>query len=606
MAEFNPEPPPLDLPAVPALLSPLVPLNPPMVGTASPFYVVDGENRDLVLDSIRTWIRTVLLAWTKSWEDQLTEWESDVATQLDEWLTEAAAYITDHAVAGLSFRTTATPVAGAGTTNVVLVVDTDLRPITIGDLVLGSDAAGNYGIVTALIDDTHATVTYVGSLRGPQGIPGLSIRNTNTVIAGGGGTTDVVIAVTPNRPPAITDLVVDTTTDSNWGIITAIADATHVTVAQIGSFKGATGADGPPGADGTDGTNGTDGIMSSVVAGANVVVDSTDPANPIVSAVGAWTFTDPDTMNTTYTGDGNPVSPANGDIGVLAEASVANTLFKSATFIMSEVGTWISPVIVLANNNSQPNLGPLGQNWDDVIAYLNPGVRTRLDLTGATFVEPVNNSHPVWNAASSKVRPDKTQLRPGGITLQTPTGSVVANDDCSFTLTACTAVEIDNWLPNLTRDGTDEAVFKISGTAASNAAITVHLSQHNNGPDNSASYGGYGRTLKYTNVPTLGYDTDFASAGPADVGWSIASDTTSEPTMVEATLTLKNIASNVACIGTLHSIYRLPDWSVAYEREWTLYNVLNVGGANPFRLPDGLALTFSEAFTGTVRLVSQF
>ena len=46
---------------------------------------------------------------------------------------------------------------------------------------------------------------------------------------------------------------------------------------------GATGATGSTGAAGTNGTNGADGVMASVVAGNNIDVDATDPANPIVS-----------------------------------------------------------------------------------------------------------------------------------------------------------------------------------------------------------------------------------------------------------------------------------------------------------------------------------
>jgi hypothetical protein len=49
--------------------------------------------------------------------------------------------------------------------------------------------------------------------------------------------------------------------------------------------KGDTGDTGAPGAPGADGADGT-GIVNSVVAGTNVTVDATDPANPIVSATG--------------------------------------------------------------------------------------------------------------------------------------------------------------------------------------------------------------------------------------------------------------------------------------------------------------------------------
>ena len=49
---------------------------------------------------------------------------------------------------------------------------------------------------------------------------------------------------------------------------------------------GATGATGAAGAAGADGMDGADGVVQSIVAGTNVTVDNTDPANPVVSASG--------------------------------------------------------------------------------------------------------------------------------------------------------------------------------------------------------------------------------------------------------------------------------------------------------------------------------
>jgi hypothetical protein len=335
MAEFDPVPPPLNLPAVPDVLSPEVPLNPPMVGFASPFQHVDSENRDIILESIRTWVWRNLLPWTTSWQDQLTAWETAEEDQLNAWMTLVDAYITAHAISGYSFRVTATAIAGSGTTEVVFAnVDQDFRPVVVGDLVLDESIDGNFGIVTAIIDPTHATVSYVGSLRGPQGV---SWRETDTDIAGS-GTTNVVLAA----PFYLGDFVLTTLADGNWGVITALIDSTHATVTFAGTLRGPDGQNGlswrvtatpiagagttnvtfsgvpaPPlqlGDIVTDnsssgnvatitvlidsthatvtylenlkGAPGTDGIMSSIVAGANITVDSTDPANPIVSSTG--------------------------------------------------------------------------------------------------------------------------------------------------------------------------------------------------------------------------------------------------------------------------------------------------------------------------------
>jgi len=272
--------PPLTPDPDPAPLSPTIPLNPPMVGDASPFIHVDGQNRDLILESIRAWIRTSLLEWTKDWQEYLVYWLALTADWLNTWATEADGYITTHAISGLSWRTTVTPIANSGTTDVVLVVDTDHRPIVLGDLVSDQTTEVRYGIVTALIDATHATVTYIGQLQGPQGIqgePGYSWRTTATPIADT-GTTDVVLVPDSDHPISLNDLVVDQSAAAHYGIITALIDSTHATVAHIGQLQGPQGIQGVPG---------DPGVVQSIVAGAGASVDSTDPANPVISVVGS-------------------------------------------------------------------------------------------------------------------------------------------------------------------------------------------------------------------------------------------------------------------------------------------------------------------------------
>lgn len=71
---------------------------------------------------------------------------------------------------------------------------------------------------------------------------------------------------------------------------------------------GATGAPGTPGADGTDGTNGADGadgVVQSITAGAGISVDSTDPANPKVTAKSMVVRTQVFSASGTYTPNAN-------------------------------------------------------------------------------------------------------------------------------------------------------------------------------------------------------------------------------------------------------------------------------------------------------------
>lgn len=336
MAEFTY--PPLTPDPDPSPLSPTIPLNPPMVGEVSPFDHVDGQNRDLILEAIRAWIRGPLRSWTTAWQTYLVYWLALVAGWLNTFVTEADEYITEHAIAGYSWRTTATPIAATGTTTVTLTVDTNLRPLVLGDLVSDPEPDTRYGIISELVDDTHAVVTPLGQLQGNTGygwwvtVTPISASGTTDVVlpvetdrvpqvgdlvsdessalrygqitviidathatvtplgvlrglAGFGwwtttttivhsGTTDVVLSSGPDRLPQVNDLVVDESESSAYGEVTVVTDATHVTVAFVGTLQGPAGTDGAP------------GVVQTIVAGTNVTVDSTDPANPIVSAIG--------------------------------------------------------------------------------------------------------------------------------------------------------------------------------------------------------------------------------------------------------------------------------------------------------------------------------
>lgn len=86
--------PPLTPGQAPAPLSPTVPLNPPMVGTASPFHHVDGQNRDLILEAIRTWARGPFLEWVGLWRQYLIDWSQGNADWLNTWSDAVVAYVT--------------------------------------------------------------------------------------------------------------------------------------------------------------------------------------------------------------------------------------------------------------------------------------------------------------------------------------------------------------------------------------------------------------------------------------------------------------------------------------------------------------------------------
>lgn len=87
--------PPAPSADAPAPLSPTVPLNPPMVGVASPFDRIDGQNRDAVLEAIRAWGRGPLRDWTGGWQNALIKWFGDTSNWLDGWNAETVRYVQD-------------------------------------------------------------------------------------------------------------------------------------------------------------------------------------------------------------------------------------------------------------------------------------------------------------------------------------------------------------------------------------------------------------------------------------------------------------------------------------------------------------------------------
>jgi hypothetical protein len=205
-----------------------VPLPPPIVGTGSPWAPADGENRDRILDWWRMWFRRVFFPWLASF-----------IAYLNTWLTDAETYIIAHSIAGYSIRLTADPLALTGTTNVTITLGEDdtHRPLTVGDVVLDQTTDSRFGIVTTVIDATHATVQTQGTVKGTTGngwwVTATTIAHT--------GTTDVILVAQTDRTVQLNDLVVDSSTTSAYGAVTTITDPTHVTVTYIGTLQG------PPG-----------------------------------------------------------------------------------------------------------------------------------------------------------------------------------------------------------------------------------------------------------------------------------------------------------------------------------------------------------------------
>jgi len=180
MATFPPPTPfdPAAPPTEPTLVTPEVP---PEVGFGSPWAPANGENRDRILDWWRAWWVNVFFPWVTAfgtwWGDQWTA----LATYLNLWVADVDTYITNNAVNGHSWWSTDTVMALTDTTDVTITTATTNRPLLVGDLVSDTSAVSSYGEITAVLTDTTATITYLGSL---QGVPGPNTIPTDTAVAG--------------------------------------------------------------------------------------------------------------------------------------------------------------------------------------------------------------------------------------------------------------------------------------------------------------------------------------------------------------------------------------------------------------------------------------
>jgi hypothetical protein len=234
---FVPPEPPLE-PDAPEPSPPLVvPAPPPEVGFGSPWAPADAENRDSILDWWRAWWLRVFFPWIARWVDYWAAQWARIIAYLNEWLTYAGQYIEDHAVAGFSWRRTDDEIVPNATTLVEIIPADEFRPLLVGEYVSDTTREVNYGRIVAVVDATHAEVEWIGVL---LGLPGYGWWTTTTEIESA-GTTDVVLVAGPDREPQVNDLVVSTAESDNYGQVTVVTDATHVTVAFIGSLRGPAG-----------------------------------------------------------------------------------------------------------------------------------------------------------------------------------------------------------------------------------------------------------------------------------------------------------------------------------------------------------------------------
>ncbi len=125
----------------------------------------------------------------------------------------------------------------------------------------------------------------------------------------------------------------------------AILNVVYGAVTDTVGPQGAPGTTGETGPTGATGAAGADGVVQSVVAGTNITVDNTDPANPVVSAGGG---------------------------GGLAEWSAGS--YATGTTVLNRGGTWKSTGL-----NATPTVAPISGNADWTLVGGTPYMTVEVD-----------------------------------------------------------------------------------------------------------------------------------------------------------------------------------------------------------------------------------
>lgn len=140
--------------------------------------------------------------------------------------------------------------------------------------------------------------------------------------------------------------------------------------------QGPTGSTGATGSQGPTGATGAAGVVQAVVAGTNVTVDSTNPANPIVSASGVVPTTRTISTTVPLTGGGDLSANRTLDISTFT-TTVKGAVPPPTTVagkVLSDNGTWITPatgvdeVSIAASDPISTN--PTADLWYDTTAKM--------------------------------------------------------------------------------------------------------------------------------------------------------------------------------------------------------------------------------------------
>lgn len=203
---------------------------------------------------------------------------------------------------------------------------------------------------------------------------------------------------------SLTANVVTSATDSSGSQVISVVQSNNVESSSV-TASITTGGVGPAGAAGATGADGADGVVQSVVAGTNVTVDDTDPANPIVNATG---------------GGGGAVDSVNGATGVVVLD--ADDIDDTST---------TNKFVVAADVTKLSNLSGTNTGDQDLSGYATKtGAET---LTNKTLTSPALTTPALGTPASGTLTNTTGLPVPGGLSATgTPSSSTYLRGDGSW------------------------------------------------------------------------------------------------------------------------------------------------------------------------------
>jgi len=258
------------------------------------------------------------------------------------------------------------------------------------------------GTVTTLPPGSPATVVNVGTAEdmvlnfgipsGLQGIQGeaatVAVGSVTTV--GPGVPAEVINIGTPNDAVFDFDIPQGAAATVAVGTVSTLAPGAPASVVNVGSSGAAVLNFGLP--------RGAPGLLASVVAGANVTVDSTDPANPIVAAAGnvGGPASAVDNRVATFNGTTGKLLKDSGvilgnvasrNIGTTAGTAAAGDDTRISGAIQSNILTTQGDIIV--RNATLPTRLPKGTQYQVLQAGATDPIYAALNLAQAAAVTGV-------------------------------------------------------------------------------------------------------------------------------------------------------------------------------------------------------------------------